>query len=275
MKKAMLGHWFLIIFSRVPRRSGESLSTCSVIVQLAAGRRLTSDAQRFTHMTPSPIRHSLLILSGMLLLATTARAAEVLPPKPARHFNDYAGVVTPKTADLVNRGLVGFQNGTTNEVYVVIYPNLLTESPLEDYCYRVTASWRLGHKDLENGIVLFVFVAEHRARIEVRPGLEGALPDATCEDIIADKMAPKFKAGDYDSGIQEGIAAIFQATENEYDAEKIFAAENAKILASWNGWDTFFLIADTLFVFGFCAMGWHKFQHWRHRAAKPATVPVR
>ena len=196
----------------------------------------------------------------------------MLPPRPTRHFNDYAGVVTQKTADLVNRGLAGFQNETTNEIYVVIYPTLQTDSSLEDYCYRVTASWRLGYKDLDNGIVLFVFVKERRARIEVRTGLEGALPDATCEDIIADKMVPKFKSGDYDGGIQAGIAAIFQATENEYHADKIFAAENAKAAASWNAWDTFFLLSDTVFVLGFCAIGWHKIRQWCQHEAKPAAA---
>ncbi len=225
-----------------------------------------------------PLSHNMLravLLTSLICVSSggwCAHATETLPPKPRRHFNDYANVVSPQRADFFNKGLVGFQNSTTNEVLVVIYPTLPTASSLEDYCTRLAASWHLGHPGLDNGIVLFVFVQDRQARIEVRPGLEGALPDAKAKDIAADAIAPKFRAGDFDGGLTEGIAAIFKETEYEYDAEEVVAADNAHGQNAWTGWDTFFLVADLLIVLGLGALVRRKLRHWRAQRTRAASV---
>jgi uncharacterized protein len=45
-------------------------------------------------------------------------------------------------------------------------------------------------------------------RIEVGYGLEGTLTDATSSLIIANAIAPRFKAGDYDGGVARGVDDI-------------------------------------------------------------------
>ena len=41
-------------------------------------------------------------------------------------------------------------------------------------------------------------------RIEVGYGLEGTLTDATSKVIIANAIAPRFKAGDFNGGVTRG-----------------------------------------------------------------------
>ena len=48
---------------------------------------------------------------------------------------------------------------------------------------------------LMSGVVLFVFVKDHKSRIEVGYGLEGALPDITARHILDDALTPRFRAG--------------------------------------------------------------------------------
>ena len=45
-----------------------------------------------------------------------------------------------------------------------------------------------GKRETNNGAVLFVFVNDHKMRIQTGYGLEGALPDATCFDIITTSL---------------------------------------------------------------------------------------
>jgi uncharacterized protein len=45
-------------------------------------------------------------------------------------------------------------------------------------------------------------------RIEVGYGLEGTLTDLHASRIIRNVMTPRFKAGDYDGGVETGVAAI-------------------------------------------------------------------
>jgi uncharacterized protein len=50
-------------------------------------------------------------------------------------------------------------------------------------------------------------------RIEVGYGLEGTLPDVAAARIIRDRITPRFKAGDFDGGVTEGVDAIVAQLE--------------------------------------------------------------
>jgi uncharacterized protein len=147
-----------------------------------------------------------------------AHAAEVIPPRPAQWFNDYAHVVSPATAAQLNQTLQDFERETSSQIVVAIFPKMQTDSSLEDYTARVAQAWKFGQKSKKNGAVLFVFVQDHRTRIEVGYGLEGALPDATCKRILEDEIAPRFRNNDFDGGLSAGVAAILKATRGEYHA---------------------------------------------------------
>ena len=151
-----------------------------------------------------------------VLLAGSLHAAEVIPAAPTRYFNDYALMASSATADKLNGELEDFERQTSNQLRVVIYPKLQTDSDLADYCQRVARSWKIGQTEQRNGAILFVFVQDHKTNIQVGYGLEGALPDATCEDILADKIRPRFKVNDYDGGLTAGVEAMMQATKGEY-----------------------------------------------------------
>ncbi len=159
-----------------------------------------------------------LLLGSTLLLAATCalRAAEVIPTRPTRYFNDYALAVKPETAAKLNAELEDFEKQTSNQLLVVIYPTMQSESDVAEYCHRIFATWGVGQKDKDNGAVLFVFLQEHHTWIEVNRGLEGSLPDATCKDITADVITPRFKAGDFDGGLTAGVEAMIAATKGEY-----------------------------------------------------------
>jgi len=143
-------------------------------------------------------------------------AAEVIPPSPAKHFNDYANVTSKATADRLDRQLEDFERETSNQILVAVYPKMESDSSIDDYVVRVFRSWKVGQKDKNNGAVLFVFVADHKIFIEVGYGLEGPLPDVTCKRIVADEIAPRFKSGDYNGGLGAGVTAMMAATKGEY-----------------------------------------------------------
>ena len=53
------------------------------------------------------------------------------------------------------------------------------------------------------------------AFIEVGYGLEGALSDIASKRIISDTIVPRFKQGDYFSGIDAGVAQIIRVVDGE------------------------------------------------------------
>ncbi|HTB63220.1 MAG TPA: TPM domain-containing protein, partial [Opitutales bacterium] len=162
------------------------------------------------------MRRRLIIFALWLGLAVVAWPAETLPPAPTQYFNDYAGVVSAQTAATLNNRLEAFEKQTSNQVLVAVFPKMQSDSSIEDYTQRVAQSWRVGQKATNNGVVLFVFIQEHNAYIQVGYGLEGSLPDALAKQIIENEIFPHFKSGDYDGGLASGVTAIQQAIRGEY-----------------------------------------------------------
>ena len=144
------------------------------------------------------------------------RAAEVIPAEPTRYFNDYALTVKPETADRLNGELENLEKQSSDQILVCIYPKMQTDSDVSDYCQHIFRAWKIGQKGKDNGAILFVFLDNHKIWIQTGRGLEGALPDATCQQIIANDITPRFKANDYDGGLTAGVEAMIQATKGEY-----------------------------------------------------------
>jgi uncharacterized protein len=171
----------------------------------------------FISITRRSGRSSRLIAVALLaLLIQSVPAAEVIPPKPDRYFNDYAGVVSTEAAHRFNERLAQFERDTSNQVVVAVFQKMQSDSDVADYTQRVAQAWGVGQKDRRNGVVLFVFTGDRKMFIQVGYGLEGALPDITAFDITEYHIKPYFRVGDYERGLATGIDLICKAILGEY-----------------------------------------------------------
>ncbi len=159
------------------------------------------------------------------LLPSGLRAADALPPPPAKYFNDYAGLVSAQTANNLNGMLEDFERRTSNQVVVAIFPKVPDGYVMEDFTQRTFQAWGVGQKKTNNGVVLFVFPQSRKMRIEVGYGLEGALPDITAKQILDNEITPAFRAKNFDLGLANGVSAIMKATQGEYTGSGSTTAE--------------------------------------------------
>jgi uncharacterized protein len=162
------------------------------------------------------ILRSCAALAAICCVAFNARAAEVIPPKPAAYFNDYAGVVSSAAALRFNEQLAQFERETSNQVVVAVFPKMQSDDDVAAYTQRVAENWGVGQKDKRNGAVLFVFTQDRKMYIQVGYGLEGALPDITAFDITEYRIKPHFRSNDYEGGLAVGIDSILKAIRGEY-----------------------------------------------------------
>jgi uncharacterized protein len=156
------------------------------------------------------------LICAFVFGAFALRAAEVIPPAPRDHFNDYAGVVRSDVARQLETELTQFERDTTNQILVVIFPHMQSDSSIEDYTFRVKEAWRVGLQGRNNGAVLFIFSQDRKLFIQVGYGLEGALPDARCKQIIENEITPRFRLGDFTGGVSAGTRALLAAARGEY-----------------------------------------------------------
>jgi uncharacterized protein len=188
------------------------------------------------------------------LLGAGLRAAEVIPPRPTRYFNDYADIIPPAAAGQLNQQLEQFERDTSNQLLVAIYPRMQSDSSIEDYTVRVAQAWGVGQKDRNNGAVLFVFVENRQMFIQVGYGLEGVLPDGLCHLIVENELRPRFRQGDYAGGLQAGVGAMIAATRGEYHGTGRTLADR---LSGSHGWGA--AIAFLLLIAGFGYLN----RYWR------------
>jgi uncharacterized protein len=165
-------------------------------------------------------------------ISSAALAAEVIPPKPAGYFNDYANVVPKEKALALNEKLAQFERETSNQVVVAVFRKMQTDSDIADYTQRIAESWKVGQAEKRNGAVLFVFIDDRKMFIQAGYGLEGALPDLTAFDITERHIKPRFRAGDYVGGLDEGIDLILKAIRGEYKGDGATAREKSGSNAS-------------------------------------------
>lgn len=191
----------------------------------------------------------LFVLCLLALVATNAAALEVIPPKPAGYFNDYANVVSKAAALQFNEQLAQFERDTSNQVVVAVFPRMQTDSSIEDYTQRVAQAWRVGQQERRNGAVLFVFIQDRKMFIQVGYGLEGALPDITAFDITERNIKPRFKANDYEGGLATGIDLMMKAIRGEYKGTGRTVAEGKTPEQKGTGISCLMLLIILIFLY--------------------------
>ena len=148
----------------------------------------------------------------MLLVAPAARALDV-PPLRA-HVLDRAGILSEAAERALELELTDFERKNGHQVVVHLTPSL-EGLEIEDYSLELAEAWKVGHKGLDNGVILTVAPNERRVRIEVGYGLEGVLPDAIAARIIREQIAPEFQAGRMEEGVFAGAKAILSVVRGE------------------------------------------------------------
>lgn len=190
--------------------------------------------------------HFILLLLALVLQADGLFAAEVIPPKPPRHFNDFARVTSPEVQQRLDRALADLEKTDSTQIVVAIYPRMQSDADIAEYTVRVAEKWGAGTREKDNGAVLFVFVEDRKMFLQVGYGLEGALPDITAKDITENRIKPHFRSGNYDAGMIAGVEAIIQAVRGEYQGTGRTTAPRRG--GKWVTW-----VVVGLFLFAFIA----------------------
>src|SRR6266581_3032674 len=155
-----------------------------------------------------------LSLCAAALWAIAVLAADV--PFLTGRVVDNAEILKPATREALNRTLKAHEDATGNQIAVLTVKTINGES-VEEFATKVFENWKLGKKGKDNGVLVVVVPQDRKMRIEVGYGLEGTLTDVASSRIIRNLMTPKFKAGDYDGGVQAGVDAIIAQLEGRGD----------------------------------------------------------
>ncbi len=167
------------------------------------------------------LRYSLLalvILSGNI-------SAQDIPdrPHPPRLVSDFAGILNPETIETLENKLVAFDDSTSTQIAIVTVSDLHGYH-VADYAQRLAQKWGIGQEDLNNGMLILIKPKTGSSRgyvaIEQGYGLEGAIPDITCAQIIDNEMIPAFRQFDYYGGLDKATNILMALASEEFSADE-------------------------------------------------------
>ncbi|MGE8320841.1 MAG: TPM domain-containing protein [Comamonas sp.] len=161
--------------------------------------------------------HILRALIATLLIAIswgTAQAQVQAIPALSGHVVDGTATLSAQEhADLEQR-LAELERSTGSQVVALLVPTTAPED-IAAYANRVANAWKIGRKDVGDGVLLVVAKNDRRMRIEVAKSLEGAIPDLRAARIIDERMAPEFRNNRYAAGLAGAADAIGAAIRGE------------------------------------------------------------
>lgn len=148
-----------------------------------------------------------------LILAGCA-VAEVPVPQLKSRVTDLTATLNASQLQSLESRLAAFEQKKGSQIAVLMLPSTRPET-IEQYSIRVADAWKIGRSRVDDGLILVIAKDDHKLRIEVGRGLEGAIPDVVAKRVIREAIAPHFLNGDFNGGIADGIAALIRLIEGE------------------------------------------------------------
>jgi uncharacterized protein len=150
------------------------------------------------------------------VLSVPALAADfTVPPVPTHYVTDNADALSSATQASVDAKLKAYEKATGHQVIVWI-GDTTGDVPLETWTGESAHQWHVGRRGKDDGAILFLFMSDHKVRIEVGYGLEGSLTDADSSRIIRDDIVPRMKANDPNGAVSSGVAAMLTTITPSY-----------------------------------------------------------
>ena len=145
----------------------------------------------------------------------SAGAEDVVPvPVLTARVIDQTGTLTPAQAAALSAKLEAIEKQRGTQLVILIVPTARPED-IASFAQRVAASWKLGRKEVGDGLLLTVAKNDHDVNIQVAATLQGAIPDVAAGRIIREQILPAFKAGDYAGGLNSAVDRLGERIAGE------------------------------------------------------------
>ncbi len=150
---------------------------------------------------------------ALLGLGAQAQNLQPVPALTARVV-DTTGTLDAGARQTLEAKLEALETRKGSQVVVLIVPTTAPED-ITSYANRVANAWKIGRKNVGDGVLVIIAKNDRKLRIEVAKTLEGALPDLAVKQIMDEALAPGLRSGDYAGGISATIDGLAKRIDAE------------------------------------------------------------
>lgn len=154
----------------------------------------------------------LCVLAAGCALAA-AQGVQPLPSLSARVI-DQTGTLDAADLAALEAKLAAFEQERGSQAVVLMVATTAPED-IADYTHRLGDAWKIGRKDVGDGVLFVIAKDDRRLRIATAKTLEGAIPDLLARRIMDQAVTPAFRQGDYAGGINAGVDQILARIRGE------------------------------------------------------------
>lgn len=169
--------------------------------------------KRLPRKALSALASLLWVVALLVALAIPAWAQQVVPALTGRLVD------TTQTLDSADQARVEAQlaqvEKTRGSQVVVLLVATTAPEDIASYANRVANDWKIGRREVGDGVLIVIAKEDRKLRIEVAKSLEGAIPDLAAKQIISNQLAPALREGQYAQGILAALAQIDQRISAE------------------------------------------------------------
>ena len=155
------------------------------------------------------IQQALIAIFFIVCGVLPAGAQQALRPVPSltAHLIDQTDTLSAAQTQTLEAQLAALEQQRGSQVVVLMVPTTAPED-IASFGNRVGNAWKIGRKEVGDGVLVIVAKDDRRMRIEVAKALEGAIPDIAAARIIDGAMKPRFQQGDYAGGLGAAVTQI-------------------------------------------------------------------
>lgn len=143
------------------------------------------------------------------------------PQVPPRLVNDFASMLTQQEINALEQKLVAFDDTTSTQISIITVNDLMGYDKA-DYAQRLAELWGIGRQGSDNGVLILVkpktFSSQGQVQITTGYGLEGAIPDIICGEIVDYEILPEFRQGNYYEGLDKATSTLMSLANGEFTA---------------------------------------------------------
>lgn len=155
-------------------------------------------------------------LAAALLLPGLLLAQDGLAPIPALNARviDTTATLDAGQRQALEAKLADFEQKRGTQIVVLMVPTTQPED-IVGYTQRVGNLWKIGRKDVGDGVLIVVAKNDRTVRIATAKTLEGAVPDLAARQIISEAITPRFREGDFAGGLSAGLDRLMGLIRGE------------------------------------------------------------
>jgi len=154
-------------------------------------------------------------VAALAWIALPALAQGLLPvPALTARVIDQTGTLDAAQRSGLETKLAAFEQRKGSQIVVLMVPTTQPED-IASYAQRVGDAWKIGRKDVGDGLLVIVAKDDRKMRIATAKALEGAVPDLAAVRIIDEEMKPRFRNNDFAGGLNAAVDRLIGLVDGE------------------------------------------------------------